>query len=125
MKEEDILEWLAPIIIFIFSLALFIPAMIIGLKVEGIKYKEFINYCEKSNNIRIVDNSKIEQVQVVRRQYLVPFEKYKIVNEERKHKDIKLYFDNTLMYDLKEYPVNNIKNNKITNCKEFYLEYVE
>ena len=93
--------------------------MIIGLKVEGIKYKEFINYCEKSNNIRIVDNSKIEQVQVVRRQYLVPFEKYKIVNEERKHKDIKLYFDNTLMYDLKEYPVNNIKNNKITNCKYF------
>lgn len=87
--------------------------------------QEFINYCKLYKNIKIVDKSFIKKNYVVKRNFIYLINKYRIEEEDEKVKDIKLYFDNTLIYNLREIPINYISNNKVTDCDKFYDNYVE
>ena len=112
------------VICFLF-ISLFIILIVKNVVDSSKHYKDFINYCSKSNYVKIVDNTKIRHKQVIRRKFFSLIEKYEIEDKEVKDKDIKLYFNDNLFYDLKEYPSEYIKDNKILDCKNFYYDYVE
>ena len=86
--------------------------------------QEFINYCKLYKNIKIIDNSYVKKNYVVRRNFIYFIHKYRIEEEDEKVKDVKLYFNDKLIYNLNEVPTNYISNNKITDCSNFYNEYV-
>lgn len=112
------------ICIFILVSTPFILILSIGYIYDFNNKQEFINYCKFYKNIKIIDNSYMKKNYVVRRNFIYFVHKYRIEEEDEKIKDIKLYFNDKLIYNLNEIPTNYILDNKITDCSNFYDEYV-
>lgn len=112
------------ICIFILIATPFVLMYCIGYTYNFNNKQEFINYCKLYKNIKIIDNSYVKKNYVVRRNFIYFIHKYRIEEEDEKVKDVKLYFNDKLIYNLNEVPTNYISNNKITDCSNFYNEYV-
>lgn len=124
-NRDEYSETLVMGIICFLLISLFVILVAQGVRDSNNHYKGFINQCSNSNFTKIVDNTKIRHKQVLRRKIFYLVNKYEIVDEEIKDKDIKLYFNDNLFYDLKEYPSEYIKGNKIIDCNSFYNDYVK
>lgn len=122
---EKIYNILGTICIFIIVSTPFLFIFFLGISYNLENKKEFINYCKLYKDIKITNNSYVKKNYVVKRNIVYIIRKYRIEEEDEKVKDIKLHFNNKLIYNLREIPVEFISNNKITDCDNFYDNYVE
>lgn len=122
--SEKFYDIIGNICIFILVSTPFILILSIGYIYDTRNKKEFVNYCKLYKDVKIIDNSYVKKNYVVRRNFIYFVHKYRIEEENEKVKDIKLYFNNKLIYNLNEVPTNYILDNKITDCNNFYDEYV-
>lgn len=113
------------ICIFILLITPFLFTLFLGSYYNSKNKQEFINYCKAYKGIKIINKSYVKKNYVVRRNIVYFIHKYRIEEEDEKVKDIKLYFNDKLIYNLNEVPTNYILNNKITDCSNFYDSYVE
>lgn len=113
------------ICIFILLITPFLFTLFLGSYYNFKNKQEFINYCKSYKGIKIINKSYVKKNYVVRRNIVYFIHKYRIEEEDEKVKDIKLYFNDKLIYNLNEVPTNYILNNKITDCSNFYDSYVE
>lgn len=123
--KEKIYEIFENICIFILIATPFLFIFFFGSYYNSKSKQEFINYCKLYKDIKIIDNSYMKKNYVVKRNIVYIIRKYRIEEEDEKIKDIKLYFNNKLIFNLNEIPTNYILNNKIIDCDNFYDNYVE
>lgn len=123
--REKIYDIFGTICIFILIATPFLFIFFLGVNYNLENKKEFINYCKLYKDIKITNNSYVKKNYVVKRNIVYIIRKYRIEEEDEKVKDIKLHFNNKLIYNLREIPVEFISNNKITDCSNFYDSYVE
>ena len=124
--EDETLEDVVLSITVIFSVSvLIILAVFFNIRNYLVNKKEFVNQCKLHENIRIVDKSYIKKNYVIRRNFIYLIHQYRIKKEDENVKDIKLYFNDKIVYNLRELPSNYFSDNKITDCSEFYDNYVE
>ena len=125
-EDETFEDIIFPIIV-IFSISLLIIlAIFFNIRDYSVNKKEFVNQCKLHENIRIVDKSYTKKNYVIRRNFIYLIHQYRIKEEEDENvKDIKLYFNDKIVYNLRELPSNYFSDNKITDCSEFYDNYVE
>ena len=125
IDDETLKDIIVPVTV-IFSISLLIIlAVFFNIRDYLVNKKEFISQCKLHENIRIVDKSYTKKNYVIRRNFIYLIHQYRIKEEDENVKDIKLYFNDKIVYNLRELPSNYFSDNKITNCSEFYNNYVE
>lgn len=125
IEDETFEDIIVPITVIFSVSVLIILAIFFNIRDYSVNKKEFVNYCKIHKDIKIVNKSYTKKNYVIRRNFIYLIYQYRIKEEDENVKDIKLYFNDKVMYNLKELPSNYFSDNKITDCSEFYDNYVE
>lgn len=125
IEDETLEDIIVSITVIFFVSVLIILVIFFNIRNYSVNKKEFVNYCKIHKDIKIVDKSYTKKNYVIRRNFIYLIHQYRIKEEDENVKDIKLYFNNKIVYNLRELPSNYFSDNKITDCSEFYDNYVE